>query len=401
MARRRLTARQADDHIKELRRGRIPARSTREDLDAPLDAGIEVTGEAPRYRVALAVDGVEVSSCVVVDMQQQIGSEIVHMGGIADVSTHGDHRFQGYSSRVLENALRWMRANGFDSSMLYGIPAYYPRFGYAKAFADCKFSVAVREAEVVEPGGHRFVRYRKEHLRAVLRMYHANNATRTGPTRRCPKTWRPWRKGLNFGTKAETWVALDAKGKPEGYVVYHEEPATARILEVGFARPGVFASIVRHAARRAVRERMENIDLYLPEDDLFVDYCKALGVDEHTRRPRCGGCMVRLIRIPTALAKAAPVLGSRMAGSGQLTIRTNLGDVGLAWSGGELTVGAPHRRGLTARMPQWALAQLLYGYRRAATLAVAGAASASPRAMDALEEMFPVRPHYHFAVDHF
>ena len=117
--------------------------------------------------------------------------------------------------------------------------------------------------------------------------------------------------------------------------------------------------------------------------------------------PRCGGAMVRLICVPTALSKVAAELGSRMTGTGQLNIRTNLDDVGLAWSGGELNVGAPIPRAPTARMPQWALAQLLYGYRRAAGLEAAGAVKAPRRAMDALEELFPVRPHYHYAVDHF
>jgi predicted acetyltransferase len=401
MARRRVTARQADERARGLWRSRVAPRSDPEDLDRPLDGGISLNTEGRYTRIALTVDESEVSSCGIVDFQQQIGSQTIHMGGVAGVGTHREHRFQGYSSRVLENALRWMRANEYDASMLYGIAGFYPRFGYAPAFPTVKFSLAVRDAEAVAPGGHRLVRYRGEHLRAVLRMYQANNAMRTGVTSRLPGTWEPWRKGLQFGTKADPWLVLDDRGRPVGYVVYHKEPETAKILEVGFRTAAVFPSVVRHAARRAVRERMESIELFLPEDDLFVDYCKGLRLKMEREFPRCGGAMVRLVRVPTALGKVAAELGSRMTGSGHLNVRTNLDDVGLAWSGSALRVGDPIRRAPTARMPQWALAQLLYGYRRAAGLEAAGAVKAPRKAIEALEEMFPVRPHYHYAADHF
>lgn len=400
--RRRVTFDEANARIAELRQRRVPPRSRREDLNRPLDPQLEVRSTFPYHKLVLIVDGRDVSSLTVVDFQQQIGSGVVRMGGVAGVGTHRDHRLRGYSRRVMESSLAWMRREGFDTAMLYGIPSFYPKFGYAQAFPGVACSLAVRDAERAAPHGHRFVAFRpKKHLRAVLRMYHANIAGHTGPTRRDPKHWRPFRKGVEHGTKAVCKVALDGRGRPAGYVVYDAGHLTATIIEVGFATPGALPDILRAAARRAVRQRLERIQLLLPEDDAFVEFCKPLGLrKEVTYRPGGGG-QVRLIRIPTALEKLSRELGPRTTGTGRLTIRTNLDDVGLSWSSGRLSVGPPRRDGPRARLPQWALAQMLYGYRDARALAADGTLTASRQAVAALTALLPLRPHYQHVVDHF
>ena len=393
---------QAEARIAELRTRGAASRSRRENLDQPVDPDLRVTSKFPEHKLALVVGGEEVSSLTVVDFRQQIGSQTVRMGGIASVGTHRDHRFQGYQRRVQESSLRWMRAEGFDTAMLYGIPSFYPKFGYAQAFAGVEFTLAVRDAEKAEPAGHRFVDFSpKRHTRAVLKMYHANNAGRTGPTRRDVRHWVPFRKGIRYDSEAVCKVALDARGRPAGYFVCHQEHLTATVIEAGFAAPAVLPDILRAAARLAVRQRLESIRLLLPEDDALVACCQPLGLRKTVHYRAEGGGQVRMIRIPSALSAVAGELGSRMRTTGRLTLRTNLDDVGLSWSPGRLTVGPAWPRGPQARMPQWALAQLLYGYRPAEGLAHEGVLKASAAATAALAEMFPVRPHYHWLVDHF
>jgi len=399
--RRGITFEEANARVARLRRHHVPSRSTPENLDSPVDADIRVTTELPRHKLELVVGGGAVSRLTVVDLQQQIGTQVVRMGGIAGVSTHSDHRFKGYGRRVMENSLRWMRREGFDTAMCYGIPSYYSRFGYAPAFPSVSFSIAVRDAETVEPTGCRFVAFAPEHLKPVLRMYHRNNVTRTGPTRRDPKHWIPFRKGVHYRQKAVCKVALDKKDRPVGYFVYDASHLIATVIEVGFATMKIFPDVLRAAARRALRQRLEHIKLILPEDDAFIEFCKPLGLRKEMHYRRDGGCLVRMISIPSALRKVAAELGSRMSGAGRLTIRTNLDEVGLTWSKGKLRVGKPYQRGMQARMPQWALAQLLYGYRSAEALAATGILKGSRDAVAALARMFPVTPHFHHLVDHF
>lgn len=398
---RRLSHEEREARLTEQRRQRVPSRSSPEDLAQELEAGIRVRGKFPWHRVELVLDGEAVSSLAVTDFEQQIGARTVRMAGIGGVGTRQEHRLKGYSRRAMENALRWMRREGFDTSMLYGITSFYPKFGFAEAFPGVESKLAVRDAETVRPTGCRFVDYAPQHLRAALRMYRASNAGRTGPTRRDPRHWYPWRKGLHYGSPAACSVALDARGRAAGYVVCDSGFPSATVIEVGWRRRAVFPDLLRHVARRAVEQRLEHVRLLLPEDDAFVAFCVPLGLEKAVRYRRDGGGMVRMINIPTALAKVADDLAARMSGPGSLTLRTNLDDVGLAWAGGRLSVGPPRRRGPQARLPQWAVAQLLYGYRSAEELADAGVLKGSREAVGALGEMFPVRPHHHYLVDHF
>jgi len=399
--RRPLSSREVNARIGELRRQRIASRDAPEDLDAPVDPDIRVTTRFPHHKLELIVDGEGVSWTSVVDFQQQIGSQTVRMGGIAGVGTRGDCRFQGYGRRVMENSLRWMRREGFDTAMLYGIPAYYPKFGYAQAFPSIEFSLAVRDAERAVPNGFRFVSFARRHLGAVLRMYARNSAGRTGFTLRDPRHWRPFRKGVHYGTEAVCKVALDARERPVGYWVRDSSAASATVIEVGFATRAVFPDVLRAAARRAVRQRVERIKLLVPEDDAFADFCKPFGLSQQTTWRPDGGGQVRMIRIRNALRKVAPLLASRLDGTGCLTLRTNLDDVGLTWADGRLSIGERLPTGPVARMPQWALAQLLYGYRTARALVADGTLAASRPAVGILERLFPLAPHYQYLVDHF
>jgi len=366
-----------------------------------MDADVEVAAMPPqRHKLSLVVGGQAVSSVEIVDFRQQIGSQTLRMAGVAGVETHKDHRLKGYSRRVMVNSLRWMRREGFDVTMLLGIRNFYPKFGYAEAFPHVCFRIAVRDAELVARAGYRFTDYGPKYLKAVLAMYHRNNAGRTGPIPRDPKQWVPFRRGIKWGVKAICKVALDRTGRPVGYFVYEEKPLTARIVEVGYTTPAVFPDILRYAAEIAWRQRIEQVEFILPEDDAFIGFCLPLGVRKEVGYRQDGGGMVRMINIHTTLKAIAADLGPRTNGSDRLNVRTNLDNVGLSWSAGRLAVGGT-TDGPSARMPQWALAQLIYGYCSASALTATGLLKASRKSVAVLDEMFPVRPHFFYAVDNF
>jgi predicted acetyltransferase len=308
---------------------------------------------------------------------------------------------KGYSRRVMENSLRWMRREGFDTSMLYGILNFYPKFGFAAAFPGLAWSLAVRDAERVPAREFGITDYKSEHLAAVLKIFHANNLDRTGPMRRDPKTWQPFRKGSAWGVKTVCKVALSENGDVAGYVVYDNQPLAATIIEMSYRTPEVFGALLRLVARLAWEQRLERIKLILPEDDLFVAFCKPLGLRLEATFRSDGGAMVRMINLVSALKSVAAELGGRMVRSGALNLHTNLDAVGLEWSGEGLAIRAPLKGAETARMPQWVLAQLLYGYLNATALAAQGVLQGSDKALSLLDEMFPARPHFAYTVDEF
>ena len=81
-------------------------------------------------RIEVMVDGAVASSVVVVDRTIRIGHVHLKMGGIGDVSTRRAYRQHGYARKMLEDAVVFMREAGYHFSALFGIPDFYPKFGY-------------------------------------------------------------------------------------------------------------------------------------------------------------------------------------------------------------------------------------------------------------------------------
>ena len=386
--------------VTDLRKQRVASNSEPENLDLPVDDDIRITPGQSSHLLELIVDGVPVSHATVIDFEQQIGGLTVRMGGIAGVGTREDQRFKGYSRRVLENSLRFMRRSGCDTSMLFGISSFYPKYGFAPAFPTVHFTLAVRDAEMTQAAGFKEVEYSPQYLSHVLKMFNKENAGRTGPIRRDPKTWRPFRKGVNWQTKAHAVVLLDKRGHAAGYYVYDDTDRLV-VLEVGYEKPAVFGDILAALAARAWSMRFESFTMILPPDHLFAEFCKTLGIVMTTHFRSDGEAMVRMINIPGSLQRLAPELGARMGGSGCVCIQTNLDSAQIEWSRERLTVSPESKPGKAVRMPQWALAQLLYGYNSARALAAAGYIRASAKDIDVLQRMFPTTQHFFHLVDAF
>src|SRR5437868_6051335 len=87
-------------------------------------------------RAELRVDGRSVSRIFIVPFTLRVGAATLQMDGIGGVETEKEHRRRGYSRRVLEATVEWMRQRDAALSMLYGIPDFYPKFGYATAGPD-------------------------------------------------------------------------------------------------------------------------------------------------------------------------------------------------------------------------------------------------------------------------
>ena len=396
-----LTILQANTLIDELRKKPVPANSEPEDLLRRLETNIDVVQHENCYRVQLTADGKVASWLTIFDYQQRVGGALLRLGAIAGVGTDDHYRFRGLSRRVIVNALRWMRQQGFDVTMLFGIPSFYPKFGFTPVLPNVSASIAVRDAEDVVPTGYRIVNYEKElHDANLLAMYHANNARRTGTILRDPAAWSP-RHGSGWNTKSLWKLVLDRRGRPAGYFAHDSAYPAVTLLEVGFATPAIFPDVLRFVAEMALAQRVEKIAIALPEDHEFIAFCKPLGISVEQRYRRDGGAMVRMIYAASTLRKLAPVIGPRLKGKGRLTLITNSETVSLSWSGKQLAVADGPGDGANVSLPQWALAQMIYGYRKPSALAGEGVIKAPARALAILERIFPLQAQYFYSVDEF
>lgn len=96
-------------------------------------SGLEMYWEAQmdRHTLHLRCGEEFLSGLNVFPLRLRIGRAQVRVGGIGDVYTEEKHRLQGHSARCRRHAVERMRQDGFDLSLLFGIPDFYHRFGYA------------------------------------------------------------------------------------------------------------------------------------------------------------------------------------------------------------------------------------------------------------------------------
>ena len=269
-----------------------------------IDPEIKITHKDTYFEHELILEEKTVSGLAVWDLEMRIGVASVRMGGIGGVGTDDKHRNKGYSRRVLENSNAWMEAEGFDCATLFGIPDYYPKFGYGVCLLDCGWEVRTREAE--RANLTLTVRPSTEDDLPVLRdLYAANSATLTGSIVRGEKT-RWFAKGSRYGHPAEGVVFTDASGQVVAYAARDKEEDRVMVCEVGASSPEQFESVLRWAADRAVELRLEKITFQLPPGSLLADFLTQYGAKQTNRFPRQAGGMGRLLNLNAFLEKTLP-----------------------------------------------------------------------------------------------
>jgi predicted acetyltransferase len=358
------------------------------------------------YAVEYILEDKRLSRLFVRDRRMRVGAATLRMGGIADVETEEHHRGRGYMRQVMERALVLMRDKGYEISTLFGISAFYPRWGYAPIFPETR---VVMDAKDLASGNARYTLRRliPEQAELTLDLYRRNNAERTGAIVRRRGEWRGFRQGSRYKRPVNAYGAFDGRGRLTGYMVMDRSPDEAIVVEVGYRRHDIFPTLLGAAARRARQVRAEHIQLYAPPDHPFVEFCQQLGCRVMMHYNRDGGAMGRIINLLPCFSRLAPELTRRLRATradwnGRLAIETDIGAVTLriidgAVSCEELSAKADGR----LRIGQGSLAQLLFGYKSAAPMLEGRIASLRGAPVEVIEALFPPGQAYVWRPDYF
>jgi hypothetical protein len=290
-----------------------------------------------------------------------------------------------------------MREEGYHLAALYGIAAFYPRFGFASALIHAETRIATRDAEAAA------VRYAVREFvpsdaREVAAIYGAMHSNRTASIVRDPLTWKGFTKGTRWQDRVSAFVVLD-RGRIVGYAAYDLDLTRCALAEVGYLEPAVFSTLLGEAARRAVEMRTERILIHLPPDDPFATYCRRYGSESEIHYPRWANGMARVVCQAELLGLVYPLFQRRLEAAGMggwssvLALETDLGEDCLSFGAG----GETYR----VRLPQWMLAQLLLGYRSVDDALFETEAHADPAAIPVLRALLPPGYPYIWASDRF
>ena len=370
---------------------------------------VVTTIDGARHLRGLIVDGKRVSWLTVTDHRMRIGSAVVRMGGVGGVGTENAERMKGYSRQVMEDSVRYMRDEGFDVSLLFGIRDFYPKFGYAVCMPACTMTMATRDAESAGAGAGAFkIRpFEDGDLDSLIDFYNTANGSRTGTLVRERPRFSGIPKGSKWGVSVETIVVTDAAGRFAGYAAYDKNEEEVIVAEVEAADTAAFPDLLYEFAKLAIDRRTGSITFLVPLDHPFTEFCRRFDCKLTVNHHRCGGGMMRIINQDTLFEKIAPELTSRVADSrlsgcsGRLGVRTDLGDTLLQIDNGAVTAHPGATADDSIELPQSRLSQLVMGYRSPRDLLTEPDISFHGSALQLAEVLFPKHVAYVWAADHF
>ncbi|WP_274650997.1 GNAT family N-acetyltransferase [Paenibacillus humicola] len=176
----------------------------------------------PAYRMettwlALA-DGTPAAAIQIFPFRMRWGSAELKVGGIGSVATRPEFRRRGLAQRILRRISEYMRAQGFDLSLLMtGIHSFYEQAGW-HTIPEPALSVsrASSNEEFALPSAYVIRPFEGADLERVMRLYDDATAGMIGPMVRTPGYWKgqlAWR-----AVRPEHFLVAEASGEVAAYL---------------------------------------------------------------------------------------------------------------------------------------------------------------------------------------
>ncbi len=330
---------------------------------------IEVRPDGERLtRVELSLDdGAVVSWLTIVDFVMRVGAARLRMGGIAGVGTDENHRFRGYSRKCMDAAVAHMASEGYDCSMLFGIPDYYPKWGFATAVPWYRVVATTEALERAGAGATLDARpLGREDHEAALALEEAFTDLRSGSIDRRATGAPLFTKGSGWDSAPRPMGVFCPKKGLVGYYVTNVDNAGV-VSELSVRDRRWASEVARSLAEDLKREERTEAEMLLPPDHPFAEYLKRFGVRCEVTYPYQQDIMLRVCNLAPMMRKVAVELERHLGlhpcdALGTLTFETDLGTVTLRSQQHRVEVSEePCRPAI--RMPQWALMQVLMRYR--------------------------------------
>jgi predicted acetyltransferase len=349
------------------------------------------------WKISLSTKDEQDISCLWLhEYRMRFGTAQLKMGGIAGVGTNEGYRNRGYSRRVMEDSTTFMTENGFDVAMLFGIPNFYPKFGYATVLPETWAELDTEEAQAAV-AAYQVRKFEMRDAPKILALYAANNAERTGTPVRDETHWKGFKMGSNFGVDADPFVVLNEADEVIGYFVCDDTEENCILCDIGFQNRTIFETVVRFLGDRASRIGVAHIRCSMPADHPFAIFCRRYGCRTNIHNPKNRGCMMRIINQSSTLKGITGELEKRLRRSahlsqwsGKILIATDLGQDCLGIDRGRVAHINSKANAFHLEIPQDKLIQLMMGRRSIADLAVDPYVSVTGGIIPVLEILFPL-----------
>jgi len=319
----------------------------------------------------------------VLGYRMRIGRARVRTAGVGVVATHGEHRRKGLMAATARAGCQAARAAGYDVSVLFGIPDFYHRFGYVRAWPERTYTV---QADTLPPApGPMTLRpFATRHRDDLATLYNRCN-------RRFTKGWEGY-----------LWSAPD--GRPAGYVIVTDRQGKRFEL---VEHAGDSAAVLAALGRLARKYRAREVRLYsLHHDSDLARTLRRGDCRVETHYLRSGEAMIRTLNLPATLRKMRGELAARLRRShladwrGEMLIADAREKVLLAIDRSRVAV-RPAKRTKHAIRGGDEIAQLLIGTGAPRETVAAGTIRLTGDAKRLVDVLFPDQHPSLAAWDHF
>ncbi len=312
----------------------------------------------------LLIDDKVACSLGIIDINMRIGASVVRMAGIAGVETRPEHRMKGHMRILLSDTLTYMQQQGYDISMLYGIPNFYTKFGYAPCHPATSLKIKTRDAELATAARPVSITpATSADWPAIIDLFNRCNATRTCSMVHTADTFKGFTKGSNWVVRTECIIIKESLDHFAGYAVWDQNSEAMNVVEVEAIDEAHYPALLAHFAQEAVKKRCSEISFFLPFDHPFSEFVQRYGCEWTISHFRHAYAMGRILNQASLFDKLSHMLRLRVAHSilrdqsFALNLRTDLGET-------TLTFGAPGEGPSGVLLiPQDRLLQLVLGYR--------------------------------------
>lgn len=198
------------------------------------------------------------------------------------VCTHPDHRLRGYGAATVRDALAWVTDRGGAISILYGVPTFYPRFGFVPVLPRLETSIAVG---AVPDWGGRTAPLTQADIPAVVGLYSEHLAGYPLAVARDAQPWQ-WR----FREVHRDGRAVLVSDQREGYavVVPDRDHETLNVTEAAAGGRHAACRLLSGLAGEARARGLRKLRLLEPPCHLMTRLALVCGA-EQTHKPAAAG----------------------------------------------------------------------------------------------------------------
>lgn len=332
----------------------------------------------------------------------RLGEARLKTGGLGWVTTEPRHRHKGICRALVLDTLEYMRSNGYHVSLLFGIPNFYHRFGFATALAEYAITMELEETASVPAFTHRLRDAKPGDIPAIQRIHNANDTeVACSLIRTSAHLTNKWTH------RAKTVrVLANGQGKVVAYFMARKEGAHLVVDDVGVGDKTLCDPVLAACARLAADETVGRIQFLVPPTHPFARFLLQYKSTHEMRVTHDEGGMLAFINLPETLESMTPEWERLIAASSlrdvraeltllvdgeEFRVRTNRGAVDVAATSGH------NRVSFTAVE----LMYLVTGCRHVEDILAARRRILSEETRDFLAAIFPRRAPYVWAFDRF